>query len=205
LWSESGIEGAWRFTHRLWRLVQENIEALGDARPGIAQTGEFSESATVLRKLAHKAIDGLSGDIEAFHINKGVARIYELANALGSRPEGAGADAALLEATETIVRLISPMMPHLAEELWAALGRHTLLAREPWPEADAALLSDNMITMAVQVAGKMKDTIEVEVDADPEKVESLALASYKVQKAIGEGTVRKVIVVPNRIVNIVVG
>ncbi len=205
LWSESGIEGAWRFTHRLWRLVQENIEMLGDSRPGIAEGGEFSESATALRQLTHRAIDGLTGDIEAFHVNKAVARIYELANALGNRPEGAGAEAALLEATECIVRLVSPMMPHLAEELWAALGHKTLLVQEPWPVADPALLTRDMVTMAVQVAGKMRDTIEVELDADREAVESLALASYKVQKAIGDGEVRKVIVVPNRIVNIVVG
>ncbi len=205
LWSESGIEGAWRFTHRLWRLVQENIELLGDSRPEVTETDEYSDSAVTLRKLVHKTIDGVTGDIEDFHINKAVARIYELANALGSRPEGAGAEAALLEATETIVRLTAPMMPHLAEELWAALGHRSLLAREPWPQADAALLTEDMITLAVQVAGKLKDTISVEVDADRDKVESLALASYKVQKAIGDGVVRKVIVVPNRIVNIVVG
>ena len=205
LWSESGIEGAWRFTHRLWRLVQENIEMLGDSRPGIAEVAGFSEGATALRQLTHRTIDGLTGDIEAFHINKAVARIYELANALGSRPEGAGAEAALLETTETIVRLASPMMPHLAEELWAALGHKTLLVQEPWPVADPALLARDMVTMAVQVAGKLRDTIEVELDADKEAIESLALASYKVQKAIGDGVVRKVIVVPNRIVNIVVG
>ncbi len=205
LWSESGIEGAWRFTHRLWRLVQENIEALGDSHPEMAKGGEFSASATALRQLTHKTIDGLTGDIEAFHINKAVARIYEFSNALGSRPEGAGAGAALKEATETIVRLVSPMMPHLAEELWAALGHDSLLVREPWPVADPALLVEDKVTMAVQVAGKMRDTIEIEIDADREAVESLALASFKVQKAIGDGVVRKVIVVPNRIVNIVVG
>lgn len=202
LWSESGIEGAWRFTNRLWRLVQENIELLGAVRP---EATEYSASAHALRQLTHKAIDGVTRDIEAFHINKSVARIYELANALGSRPEGEGAEAALLEATEAIVRLSAPMMPHLAEELWAALGHQTLLAREPWPEAEPALLSDEMITMAVQVAGKMKDTISVEVDADRETVESMALDCFKVKKAIGDRQVRKVIVVPNRIVNIVVG
>ena len=205
LWSESGIEGAWRFTHRLWRLVLENIELLGDSRPEIAKASEFSASATALRQLTHRTIDGITGDIEAFHINKAVARIYELANALGSRPDGPGAEAALLEATECIVRLTAPMMPHLAEELWAALGHKTLLVQEPWPVADPALLARDVVTMAVQVAGKLRDTIEVELDADREAVESLALASYKVQKAIGDGVVRKVIVVPNRIVNIVVG
>ena len=205
LWSESGIEGAWRFTQRLWRLVHENIELLGGERPGISEVSEFSASATALRQLTHRTIDGLTSDIEAFHINKAVARIYEFSNALGNRPKGAGAEAAMLEATEAIVRLVSPMMPHLAEELWAALGHDNLLVREPWPVADPALLAEDKVTMAVQVAGKMRDTIEIEIDADREAVESLALASFKVQKAIGDGVIRKVIVVPNRIVNIVVG
>src|SRR5690606_10287861 len=119
----------------------------------------------------------------------------------GTDPADAGARR---EAFETLVRLIGPMMPHLAEEMWAKLGHTTLLAETAWPEADPTLLRDDMVTIAVQVGGKLRATLVLERDAAREAVEAAALANDNVRRAIEGRTVRKVVVVPNRIVNVVV-
>ena len=152
--------------------------------------------------MTHATIAGVTADVEALRFNKAVARIHELTNAINDMA-AAGSDA-LAEARTALVRLIGPMMPHLAEELWQALGHDTLLADEPWPAADPAWLVHDTVTIAVQVMGKLRDTIEVAKDLDRSEVEAKALASDKVQRAIAGGAIKKVIVVPNRIVNVVV-
>jgi leucyl-tRNA synthetase len=145
-------------------------------------------------------------DIEAFHMNKAVARLRELANALGDVPgTGAGEAWALREAYEIIVRCMNPMMPHLAEELWAQLGHDEMLVRTPWPVAQQALLAEDSVTVAVQVNGKVRATITLPKDADQKTAQDIALAEAGVQKALEGQSVRKVIVVPNRIVNVVAG
>lgn len=202
-WTDAGIDGAWRFTQRLWRLVGDLLERIGDG--GGKKPRAFSDEAAALRKKTHQAIAGITEDIEDFHHNKAVARLYELTNALAEAPGGEGADWALREGLEALIRLMAPMMPHLAEELWQRLGHESLVAEEAWPEAEEALLRDDVITLAVQVSGKLRDTIRVEVDADNSVVEAAALASSKIQRALEGREVRRVIVVPNRIVNIVVG
>ena len=207
-WTDAGVSGAWRFVQRLWRLVQELSIHAGEAgagRPPAVPDGPDGE----LRHAAHRTIAAVGDDIEAFRFNKAVARIHEFVNVLGSwTPPGRAersdeAAAALREALEAVVQLIGPMMPHLAEELWRRLGHETLLADTPWPAADPGLVEEESVTIGIQVSGKLRGTIEVARDSDETLVREAALAHANVRRNIGDRTVRKVIVVPNRIVNVV--
>jgi len=203
-WTEGGIEGAWRFTQRFWRLLTsatKTIDPAGTALPPL------DTPATDLRRSVHKTLAAVTGDLEQLGFNRAVARIYELSNALASFKGGEAAAAKWVrrEACEVLVQLVAPMMPHLAEECWAALGYETLVADAPWPVADKALLVEHSVTMAIQVNGKRRDEITVAVEANKQAIEEAALAREKVQHAIGQAKVRKVIVVPGKIVNIVVG
>ena len=162
-WTEAGVEGAWRFTQRLWRLVEGGLEALS-AAPAEWNGVNGDDASMRLRRATHKTIAGVTDDIERFRFNRAVARIYELANAIDELAPGAN-PAARRETMETLVRLLAPMMPHLAEELWQRLGHDELLADQPWPEADAALIVDDSVTIAVQVNGKLRATIELPRDS----------------------------------------
>jgi len=185
-WSEAGIEGCWRFVQRLWRLFgQHERDAAG-------------EDKALLRK-THQTIAAVAEDIESLSFNKAVARLYELAGAI----EKAEPSATRSEAIRTILLLSSPMMPHLAEEGWAAIGGQGLVADAPWPAFDPALLVEDEVTIAVQHKGKLRDTLTVAKGLPKEELETLALASEKVQRSIDGASVRKVIVVPDRLVNIV--
>ncbi|MFN4165975.1 MAG: class I tRNA ligase family protein, partial [Ferrovibrio sp.] len=202
-WSESGVEGAWRFTQRLWRLVSEPKGPIADK--AAARPAEFTGAALELRRALHKSIAAMTGDLEQFHFNKAVARVHEFANLLeATKGDDAATAWARREALETLAKLIGPMVPHLAEEIWQALGHDGLLLEQPWPVADADLVRDDTVTVAVQVAGKLRATIEVERDMDKTALEKLALANDNVQRAIDGKPVRKVVIVPNRIVNVVV-
>jgi leucyl-tRNA synthetase len=202
-WTESGVTGAWRFQQRLFRIASE---ALGELPPsGTSKPAAFSDAATALRRAAHKAIAGLSADIEAFHFNKAVARLYELASAIDSvKAQDDDTRWAKREALEIFVRLAGPMTPHLAEELWQALGHTSLLADSPWPLAEDALLVDDTVTIALQVNGKLRGTLQMPKDASKEENTSAALANNDVLKAMDGKPHKRVIVVPNRLVNIVV-
>ena len=195
-WTAAGIEGAARFVQRVWRLILERRD-LPQQKPG-----HFDDAAIALRRATHAAIAGISADIEAFHMNKATARLRELANAIGAYP---AQDWAAREAAETLVRLMAPFMPHLAEEAWEVLGHTEMLAGTPWPKADRALLRAAEVTIGVQVGGKLRATITVPADADAGACEAVALAEPNVQRALEGRTVRKVIVVPGKIVNIVAG
>ena len=207
-WTDAGVSGAWRFVQRLWRLVQELSIHAGEAgagRPPGVPDGPDGE----LRRAAHRTIAAVGDDIEAFRFNKAVARIHEFVNVLGSwTPPGRAersdeAAAVLREALEAVVQLIGPMMPHIAEELWRRLGHETLVADTPWPAADPGLVEEESVTIGIQVSGKLRGTIEVARDSDETLVREAALAHANVRRNIGDRTVRKVIVVPNRIVNVV--
>jgi leucyl-tRNA synthetase len=203
-WTSAGIEGAWRYTQRLWRFVGESIAALPAA--GAPAPNDFSDRARALRQTMHRTVRDVTSDIEAFHFNKAVARLYEATNALTAfAPAGSPGDAfALREAVETIVLLIGPMMPHLSEEIWRLLGREALVAETAWPAFDADLAREDSVTIAVQVSGKLRATLQLARDLDRSALERAALANDNVVKAIAGKLVRKVIVVPNRIVNVVV-
>ena len=203
-WTDAGVAGAHRFVQRLARLIGDAVADL--PAPGSAMPNDFGQAATDLRSAVHKTIHGVTGDIEAFHFNRSVARIHELANAVGGfAPDDAADRWAQREALESLTLLVNPMMPHLAEEMWHTLGHEGLAADAPWPVADPALVVEDTVTMGVQVNGKMRAKLALARDASRETVEAAALADDNVQRAIGDLAVRKLIVVPNKIVNIVVG
>jgi leucyl-tRNA synthetase len=204
-WTEAGVAGAYRFTQRLFRLV-ESV----DPNP-LAQPRAFDDAALALRRVTHRTVAAVSEALDSFAFNVAVARLYELANAIlederSSAPGGVGHDWARLEAVEMLARLISPMMPHLAEEVYARLrpGASQLVAELSWPEADPDLLTADSVTIAVQVMGKLRGAISVPPDAPADVVIAAAEAEPNVARALAGKRVVKRIHVPNRIVNFVV-
>ncbi|MFZ9396279.1 MAG: leucine--tRNA ligase [Erythrobacter sp.] len=185
-WSEAGIEGCGRFVQRLWRLFQ-SIDPAADG------------ADLALARKAHRTIAAVAGDIEELSFNKAVARIYELTAAAEKAAPGSDRNFAI----RTVLLLVGPMMPHLAEEAWARAGGTGLIADAAWPEIDPAMLVDDQVTIAVQHMGKLRDTLTAPKGAAKEDLEALALASEKVQRSIDGAPIRKIIVVPDRLVNIV--
>jgi len=227
-WTEKGVQGAWRFAQRLWRLIGEAAEL---AKHAPAERPErFSGEALTLRKAAHRALARVTDDIEKLHFNVCVAHIYEFANTLNEiignigaqtgAPESvqAGAEAkpqqasvvapdlrwALREAVNILVRLFHPMMPHLAEECWALLGHDELVAQAAWPQLEQALLIEDTITLPVQINGRKRADATVPREATNAEIEAAVLALDAVKKALEGNKPKKVIVVPGRIVNVVV-
>ncbi len=206
-WTQEGIEGAWRFTQRLWRMV---IEAL----PHIPESGTppppmTDRPAETLRRSVHKAIRDVTEDVDGFRFNRAVARVHELANEISAfiakedmtDPANAWARR---EAVETAIALVGPIMPHFAEEAWEKLGHTIWLSKTSWPGFDTDLVRDDQITLPVQVNGKRRGEIHVDVNADAKDVEKIALSLDGVQRVLEGQSPKKVIVVPKRIVNIVV-
>ncbi|MEA1083451.1 MAG: leucine--tRNA ligase [Sphingomonas sp.] len=186
-WSESGIEGAWRFIQRLWRLFDGD-----DAAPG------EGGNVALDRKL-HQTILGIEQDIEALAFNKAVAKLYELCTAI----ERAEPSPSRNNAIYTLMLLVAPMVPHVAEEAWAARGFDGLIADAAWPEVDPKLLVEDEVTIAVQVNGKLRDTLTLPKDMAREEIEAAALAADKIARLLDGKPPKKVIVVPGRLVNIV--
>jgi leucyl-tRNA synthetase len=184
-WSEAGIEGASRFVQRVWRLASDSTVASG-------------EDDALKRKL-HRTIAAVGEAIDALQFNKAVAQLYELVSAI----EKAKPSATRSDAVRTLILLVAPMAPHLAEETWALIGEQGMIADAAWPKFDSALLVDEQVTLAVQVNGKLRDTLNAPRGLDRAAAEALALASDKVQRQLAGAAPRKVIVVPDRLVNIV--
>jgi leucyl-tRNA synthetase len=203
IWTDAGVAGAGRQTQRISRLIDQVVERGTPKRNGGPPS--LGPEALELRKAAHRALNSVSQTIEGLRYNVGVAQIYELTHALSAALEtsGEGLDWAIREATELLVRLIGPFMPHLAEDCWARLGYNTLLADQPWPEAEPALLVDDRITIAVQVNGKRRDELTVARTATKADIEAAALKLESVTRALQGRSVTRVIVVPQRIVNVV--
>jgi len=210
IWTEEGVQGAYRFVQRLWRLTNDLAELA--APVNAARPSDFSAAAEAIRKAAHGALARVSEDIARLRFNRCVAHIYELANALtasanGLRASGAKISAdlayAVREAGDILVRIAAPMMPHLAEECWEALGHKTLVAEQPWPALERGLLVEEMITLPVQVNGKKRADVTVARDAADKEVEAAVLALEPVQRALEGRAPKRVIVVPQRIVNVV--
>jgi leucyl-tRNA synthetase len=207
IWTEEGVQGAWRFVQRLWRLVNEAAEFSRDA-PTVRPPA-FSQAALQIRKTAHRALARVSDDVERLRFNVCVAHVYEFARSLGgvvadsAEPPTPDLKFAVREAAEIMVQLFHPMMPHLAEECWAALGHKTLLAKQDWPTLETSLLVEDTITLPVQVNGKKRADVTVARDAPNVDIEASVLALDPVKRALDGKPPRKVIIVPQRIVNVV--
>ncbi len=204
IWTEQGVEGAWRFVQRIWRLIGE-ISALAPA------SEEEGSEALALRKTVHRSIVAVENQIERLRFNVAVAQLYELTNAMtaalaSSRLDTppAGLTAALREAGDVLVRLVAPMMPHLGEECWRLLGHDDIVALAAWPLANPALLSDDTVTIPVQLNGKKRTELTIGKTADHKEIEAAALALDIIVQSLEGRPVRRVVVVPQRIVNVVV-
>jgi leucyl-tRNA synthetase len=209
IWSDEGAQGAWRFVQRLWRLTGE----LGRVAAPVGATApaEISAPALKIRQATHRAVAQVTDNIERLRFNSAIARIREFANELSAAVDevteaGVGADIAYAfrEAAETLILLVAPMTPHVAEECWEDLGRKDLAARAPWPVADPTLVAQELISLPVQVNGKKRGEIQVSPEADEATVRAAALADEGVQRALEGRPVKKFILVPKRIVNVVV-
>ena len=207
IWTEAGAEGAHRFVQRVWRLISEAAEILQTVEAAPASEGE----ALQISKVAHRTVKLVGEDIEKLAFNKAVARLYELVNLLSGPLQkiAAGeADKAMIaasrEATNMLLAMVGPMMPHLAEECWKALNGKDLIAHQPWPGYDEALIVENDVTLPVQINGKKRGDLTIARDADQLAVEKAALALDFVKAALNGNPPKKVIIVPQRIINVVV-
>jgi leucyl-tRNA synthetase len=206
IWSDERVQGAARFVQRLWRLVNESAEVAKTAPA--ARPASFGTDALALRKAAHGALDKVTGGIERLHFNVCLAHIREFANALAdvlAREQKAAPDLgwAIREAAVILVQLFAPMMPHLAEECWQVLGQPGLVSEAGWPQIERDLLVEDTMTLVVQVNGKKRGEVTVASGAQNPEIEAAVLALDAVKQALGGNAVRKVIIVPKRIVNVV--
>ena len=205
-WTDAGVDGAWRYLNRVYRsIVQPPIDLPATNAP---KPATISSAGHDLRRMTHKTIHDVTHDLETFGFNRAVARIRALTNAIadvsddGTSSEGLGW--AVREAIETTIRLMNPMVPHLAEELWRTVGHDGILADAEWPSVDPDLLVDDRVTVAVQVNGKLRGTIELDRGADSDQAQAAAIQLPAVERAISDKTIRRVIVVPDKVINVVV-
>ena len=208
-WTEEGVQARWAFVQRLWRLIGEMAEIAAPA--DAVRPAGFDAAALTVRKAAHGALAKVSEDIEKLRFNRCVAHIYELANALQTAIAGIKGNGvlpsdfafAMREAADILVQLFHPMMPHLAEECWTELGHDGLVAEAAWPAVEADLLVEDTVLLPVQINGKKRADVVVSRDAGNAEIESAVLALEAVQRALDGKAPKKVIVVPQRIVNVV--
>ena len=209
IWTEAGVQGAYKQTQRLWRLTCEIERLVGAERQ--TRPATFSAAAVAIRQAAHGALAKIEDEVERLRFNVCIAAIYELANTLSSAIGAIeGPDIpddlrfAFAEAGDILVHCFAPMMPHLAEECWEVLGHRTLASRSPWPVAERDLLVATHMTLPVQVNGRKRGDLTIERDADQKSIEAAALALDAVRRALDNKPPKKVIIVPQRIVNVVV-
>jgi leucyl-tRNA synthetase len=206
-WSDKGVEGSFRFLQRLWRLVMEREDQLRVTEPAV-QVQSLDKDTSKLIHLVHKTIKKVTEDLKRFHLNTAIAATMELMNGINKFLELGRKDDESLRvlrgAIDTLVKLVSPFCPHIAQELWGALGHSDLLTTSRWPIYDEAYVQEEMVTIAIQVNGKLRDTIEVERNVDQEMLKGQILALERVQRHLPDRPPKKVIVVPNKLVNIVV-
>jgi leucyl-tRNA synthetase len=207
-WSDQGVEGSFRFLSRLWRLVSENIDQLKSAPPR-PEADSLSPDLAGLRRKTHQTIKKVTEDIrERFHFNTAIAAVMELVNLIYQLLENRTRDPmfwpVVREAVEAVIVVSSPMVPHICEELWQALGHDKLLVDTPWPQWDDGALKAEEMLIVVQINGKLRSRISVPADAADKQIEELALADARVREFLEGKQHRKVVVVPKKLVNIVV-
>ncbi len=207
VWKDEGVEGVHRFLSRIWNIVQARKESLTSCGPYAGDGGDLDAAAVELRRLTHKTIAAVTDDIEKrFHFNTAIARCMELTNAVSKFTAGdgdTGATSVQRDAMIALVGMLSPFAPHVTEEMWQELGQAGLVAEAAWPKWDDSIAADDVITVAVQVMGKLRATLEVPAGIQKEEMEKLALEHENVKRHIEGKTIRKVIVVPGKLVNIV--
>jgi leucyl-tRNA synthetase len=206
IWTEAGVEGAHRYVQRVWRLVTRLAAELPP--PRLPRPPFFTDDSIALRRHVHRTVDAVTNDIARLRFNRAVAQLYELTNVLSAATDRLSTGTpdfgwALREGAEALAVMLAPMMPHLAEECWRALGHEKLAAETAWPEAEPELLRADTITLPVQVNGKKRGELTVAVDAPNGDVEKAALALEPVRRILEGRQPKKVVVVPNRIVNVV--
>jgi leucyl-tRNA synthetase len=202
-WSDEGVQGAFRFIKRLWKAVYDHVSR-GPAAP--LDKSSLTEPQRALRRQAHQTLAKVTDDIGRRRtFNTAIAAVMELLNAVARFPQAGAQDRSVSqEALEIAVLTLSPIIPHVTHALWFGLGHSTALIDEPWREVDAQALQSATVQLVVQVNGKLRAHVTVAVDADEAAVRAAALADPNVQKFIGTSAVRKVIIVPGKLVNIVV-
>ena len=199
-WTTGGVQGAWRFVNRVW----DEFDTQPPAPAGADVSGD--EAALALRRATHKLVKQVTEAIETFRFNSGIARLYEFLSLLKANPAEGAAPALLAarqEALSVFARLIGPFTPHLAEECWARVGGTGMVVEAPWPEADPALVQDAVKVLPVQVNGKRRGEITAPAGAEPAEVEKIVLDDPEIARRLEGQTIRKVIVVKDRIINIV--
>jgi leucyl-tRNA synthetase len=202
-WSDEGVQGAYRFIKRLWKAVHEHVAA-GAAGP--LDRDALSDAQRAIRRQAHQTLAKVTDDIGRRRtFNTAIAAVMELLNALAKHPPQTSLDRSVLqEALDIAVLALSPIIPHVTHALWRELGHRGALIDEPWPQVDPSALAQSTIVLVVQVNGKLRARIRVDADADDTAVRAKALEDPQVQKFLGPGAVRKVVVVPGKLVNVVV-
>jgi leucyl-tRNA synthetase len=202
-WSDEAVQGAFRFIKRLWKAVHEHVS--GGAVAALDKAG-LDDAQRAIRRHAHQTLGKVTDDIGRRRtFNTAIAAVMELLNALSKFPQRTPQDRSVAhEALEIAVIALSPIIPHATHAMWRGLGHSTALIDESWPPVDAAALEQSMVEMVVQVNGKLRSRISVPAGSDDETARKTALADPQVQKFVGDGTVRKVIVVPGKLVNVVV-
>jgi len=201
-WSDAGVEGASRFLRRVWRLAQSHVAA---GLPGVLDTGSLSDAQKDIRRATHLAIRQASQDVGQHHkFNTAIAQVMTLMNVLEKAPTASEQDRALLqEGLETVALLLAPITPHICHALWEALGKDGLIIDAAWPAVDESALVQDTLTLVVQVNGKLRGEIQVPAAASREEIEAAARANENVLRFTEGLAIRKVIVVPGKLVNIV--
>jgi leucyl-tRNA synthetase len=205
-WSDKGVEGSFRFLQRLWRLVVEQLDELKGASPAISFSPQNKDTVKLLH-LVHKTIKKVTDDLARFHLNTAIAATMELVNGINRYLENENMNnedlRVLRGAVDTLIVLVSPFCPHITQELWQVLGHEDLLLNCSWPVYDEVFVQEESITVAIQVNGKLRDTVEVDRDMDQDELKTLILSLEKVRRHLPAAPIKKVIVVPNKLVNIV--
>ena len=209
-WNDQGIEGVFRYLNRVWRFFDTNLSSYNPNWREVLESADLEAAERNMRRKTHQTIQKITSDIDRFHFNTAVSALMEMMNELsGFRDKGFSADSAsstavLSEAMEILALILGPFVPHLADELWEQLGKTGTTYQSAWPEYDPEILKAEMVTIVLQVNGKVRDRMDVPAGTAQPEIESLALANERMKSAIDGKQIRKVIGVPGKLVNVVV-
>ena len=202
-WTDSGVQGSWKFINRLWKVVNLNVDSISES--GLSEPTDLDTNTANLIRFLHRTIQDITKAYDNFRFNVAVAKLYELVNKLQSYPSGEEHENwARKKTIETIIQLSAPMIPHIAEELWTKIGHKQLVSEVKWPKPNKSYLDDDNINVIIQINGRLRGKIEVPANTDNGSLESLAKLNSNVQKILGNNTVKKTIIVPNKVINFVI-